>query len=320
MSRQVHYLVRLVDDLLDLSRISHGTFELREEASELSTVVRHAVETSESLMKQRGHTLTIELPAEPLSVNGDSVRLTQIIANLLNNAARYTEPEGHIRVVVRQLDGAVEVTVTDTGNGFDLNDRTKIFEMFGRGQKSSGLGIGLALSRKLAEMHGGRLEGRSDGPGQGAEFTLWLPRASATTAPNSKRGAQATSMRDKLRVLVVDDNEDAADTMQLLLSHLGADVSVAYDGEAAIEAFASLRASVVFVDIGMPGMDGYELARRLRDQFSAERPTIVGLSGWGQEEDRRRGREAGFDHHLIKPADLGAVQAILAGAAPGASA
>ncbi len=311
MERQVHYLVRLVDDLLDLSRISHGTFELRKEVCDLSVVVQNAVETSSSLVKQRGHTLKLELPADPLWVEGDSVRLTQIVANLLNNAARYTEVCGQISVVAQQLGKSAEVTVTDTGIGFDPRDCDKMFEMFGRGQTSSGLGIGLALSRRLAEMHGGSLQGNSRGPGQGAQFALHLTRAIVSEAPKAVTAALPVAGGATVRVLVVDDNEDAADTMKLLLGHLGAEVAVAYDGEAGIEAFDSFRASVVFVDIGMPGMDGYELARALRERFSEEPPMIVGLSGWGQEEDMRRGREAGFDRHLVKPADLAQLSAVL---------
>jgi CheY-like chemotaxis protein len=204
----------------------------------------------------------------------------------------------------------------DNGIGFGSDEAEKIFEMFRRGQQSSGLGIGLALSRRLAAMHDGQLQARSDGPGRGAEFTLRLARANADHAPSARKTTQLPDPRSNVRVLVVDDNEDAAYTLQLLLRHLGAEVSVAYDGEAAIEAFALCRPAVVFVDIGMPQMDGYELARRLRAQFSSESPMIVGLSGWGQEEDMRRGREAGFDHHLIKPAEIGALQAVLAAVPP----
>jgi CheY-like chemotaxis protein len=261
------------------------------------------------LIRERAHTLEVHLPAESLWVDGDSVRLAQIISNLLNNAARYTPPSGRIGVSARQEDACVEVVVTDSGVGFNSDDAPRIFEMFRRGQESSGLGIGLALSRKLAEMHGGNLDARSDGPGCGAEFTLRLAVASA--APAVETSVAVPRKLASVRVLVVDDNEDAADTLELLLRHLGVQVSVAYDGTTALEEFATHRPSVVFVDIGMPRMDGYELARRLRERFADDSTLIVGLSGWGQEEDLRRGRDAGFDHHLIKPADFGALRALL---------
>jgi PAS domain S-box-containing protein len=309
MDRQVHHLVRLVDDLLEVSRISHGAFELRRQPVEVAAIVRHAVETSEPLIRERAHTLEVHLPAESLWVDGDSVRLAQIISNLLNNAARYTPPGGRISVSAQQEDGCVEVVVTDSGVGFNSDDAPRIFEMFRRGKESSGLGIGLALSRKLAEMHGGHLDARSDGPGCGAEFTLRLAVASA--APAVETSIAVPRNLAGVRVLVVDDNEDAADTLELLLRHLGVQVSVAYDGKTALEEFATHRPSVVFVDIGMPQMDGYELARRLRERFADDSTLIVGLSGWGQEEDLRRGRDAGFDHHLIKPADISALRALL---------
>ena len=311
MGRQVHHLVRLVDDLLEISRITHGSFELHRQPVEISTVVRHAAETSDSLVHERSHTLQLELPSHPLWVNGDSVRLAQILSNLLNNAARYTPPSGRIRVTARQSDGSVEVTVVDSGTGFGREQSSTLFEMFRRGKQSTGLGIGLALSRRLAEMHGGSLEGRSDGVGRGAEFTLRLAIAEAPPQARA-RAAPAPSDFALVRALVVDDNEDAADTLELLLAHLGVQVRVAYDGKTALEQYPSFRPSVVFLDIGMPEMDGYELARPLRSRFPDASTTIVGLSGWGQEDDLRRGRDAGFDHHLIKPADVDALRTVLA--------
>jgi len=309
MDRQVHHLVRLVDDLLEVSRINHGAFELRKQSVEVAAIVRHAIETSDPLIHERAHTLEVRLPAESLWVDGDSVRLAQIICNLLNNAARYTPPGGRISVSARQEGGCAEIVVTDSGVGFNPDDAPKLFEMFRRGQESPGLGIGLALSRKLAEMHGGHLEARSDGPGRGAEFTLRL--AIANAAPAAETSIAVPRTLAAVRVLVVDDNEDAADTLELLLRHLGVQVSVAYDGNTALEEFDRYRPSAVFVDIGMPQMDGYELARRLRERPANAGTMIVGLSGWGQEEDLRRGRDAGFDHHLTKPADISALRALL---------
>jgi PAS domain S-box-containing protein len=315
MERQVHHLVRLVDDLLEIARISHGAFELQRHPVEVSTVVRHASEASESLIKERHHTLELELPPDPLWVDGDNVRLAQILSNLLNNAARYTPPGGRIRVAARRSDGSAEISVVDTGTGFEREHSSTLFEMFRRGEHSSGLGIGLALSRKLAAMHGGSLEGRSDGVGKGAEFTLRLP---ASAAPPQSDAPIASAPPDfaRVRALVVDDNEDAADTLELLLAHMGVQVRVAYDGKTALEQYAAFRPSVVLLDIGMPEMDGYELARQLRSRFSDASALIVGLSGWGQAEDLRRGRDAGFDHHLVKPADLDALRELLAKSAP----
>jgi PAS domain S-box-containing protein len=316
MERQVGHLVRLVDDLLEMSRISRGALELRKERIPVSAVVRNAVETSDPLIRGGQHRLSVALPDEPLWIEGDAVRVAQILSNLLNNAAKYTDPGGEIRLQVAGRGGAVAISVRDNGIGIAPETLPRLFEMFSRAAGPDragrgGLGIGLALSRRLAEMHGGTLEGRSEGPQRGAEFTLTLPLA----APGSQRlpampGAAPGGVPPR-RVLVVDDNRDAAESLSLVLKFLGADVRVARDGPEALQAYEAYKPSVVFLDIGMPGMDGYEVARRIR-QGNGGRPAIVALTGWGQEQDRRRAREAGFDHHLVKPAELGALQSILA--------
>ncbi|MEP7207480.1 MAG: ATP-binding protein [Casimicrobiaceae bacterium] len=310
MERQVNHLVRLVDDLLEMSRINRGVLELRRERVELEAVVRNAAETSKPLIDEAGHTLEIRLPDGPLWLEGDPVRLAQILANLLNNAARYTARHGRIDVQAEARDGWVAVTVRDNGVGFNPETGSRLFEMFSRGEGSSGLGIGLALARRLIEMHGGSIAASSPGPGLGATFTVRLPLATdqATPAPRESRSAVALPRQ---RILVVDDNRDAADSMRMILEHLGAEVRVARDGREAIDAFGRYDPAVVLLDIGMPGMDGYAVARAMRERFPARQATIVGLTGWGQEDDRRRGREAGFDHHLVKPADLAALQALL---------
>jgi len=304
-----------VDDLLEVSRISRGTFSLRWERVELAAVVRHAVETSEALLASAGHELTVSLPDAPVWLTGDAVRLAQVLANLLNNAAKYTEDGGRIVVDAwREGDEAV-VAVRDNGAGIEPDLLPQMFEMFTRGDRDSGrsqggLGIGLALSRRLAEMHGGTLDARSEGPGTGSEFTLRLPIAQADEFATSTQDMPGGTLGG-LRVLVVDDNHDAGDSLSLVLGMLGADVRVARDGPEALEVFAEYWPAVVLLDIGMPGMNGYDVAQLLRSRHPERKVTLVALTGWGQEDDRRRAREAGFDHHMVKPAEIDALQSLL---------
>ena len=314
MERQVNHLVRLVDDLLEMSRISRGALELRRERVALSAVVRSALETSQPLIRAARHQLSLELPGEALWLDGDPVRLAQIVANLLNNAAKYTEPGGRIAVSARRREGRLELTVRDSGMGIPADVLPRLFEMFSRGGGADrggqgGLGVGLALARRLAEMHGGTLVAASEGAGCGAEFRLTLPLAAG---PGEQSAPGAPAALPARRILIVDDNRDAAQSLGMVLKYLGADVQVAHDGAQALEALRAYEPGVVFLDIGMPGMDGYEVARRIRAQALERPPAIVALTGWGQEQDRRRAREAGFDHHLVKPADLGQLQALLA--------
>jgi len=310
MERQVNHLVRLVDDLLEMSRISRGVFELRSERLALAAVVQGAVDSCMPLLRDAGHTLALDLPPEPLWVQGDPVRLAQIVGNLLNNAARYTPAGGRIQVSARSDEGQAVVSVRDNGQGFEPEAAERMFEMFSRGPQSNGLGIGLALSRSLATMHGGTLAASSAGPGQGAEFSLRLPIAEA---PAEAQGAPApASPMAALRILVADDNQDAGDTLEMLLTHLGAQVRVVRNGADALAEFQGFDPDVVLLDIGMPGMDGYETARAIRARHAGHPAALVALTGWGQEQDRQRSREAGFDHHLVKPADIEALQALLA--------
>ncbi len=316
MERQINNLVRLVDDLLEMSRISRGKLELRQERVAIATIVRNAIETSNPLIQASGHQLALSLIEEPLWVDGDSVRLVQILANLLNNAAIYTERGGRIEVRTRRQDGTVLISVQDNGPGIAANDLNRIFEVFSRGERSStrgqgGLGIGLALARNLAEMHGGSITVESNGARQGSEFTVHLPLAT-TQAPQPDAAISAPTGLPMKRILVVDDNKDAADSLAMILRHLGADVRLANDGAEALETFKTYGPAVVLLDIGMPGMDGYEVARRIRNGFPDRRTALVALTGWGQEEDRRKAREAGFDHHLVKPVELDELQRILA--------
>ncbi|HEX5041766.1 MAG TPA: ATP-binding protein [Candidatus Polarisedimenticolaceae bacterium] len=315
MERQVNHLVRLVDDLLEMARINRGTLELRVERVELAAVLGNALETSEPLITAAGHRLQLSLPEEPLWLQGDRVRLAQILANLLNNAAKYTPAGGAITVEGRAQDGEVRVEVHDTGRGIPPEWQSRIFEMFSRGtgereHAQGGLGIGLALSRRLAEMHGGTLEARSEGSGKGSTFVLRLPLASPP-APVGEAMAPSTPPLPPLRILVVDDNRDAAASLGMVLGKLGAQVEVAHDGSGALETFGTFEPAVVLLDIGMPGMDGYEVARALRERDPGGRTTLVALTGWGQEEARRRALEAGFTHHLVKPADLDGLRRLL---------
>ncbi len=322
MERQIDHLVRLVDDLLEVSRISRGTFSLRKEQVELAAVVRSATETSEPLIRAGGHAFVLELPEEPLWLEGDLVRMAQILANLLNNAAKYTDHGGRIRLRAWRDGGLAAISVSDNGVGIAPEVMSRMFEMFSRGDRDSGrsqggLGIGLALSRRLAQMHGGSLEARSEGPGKGSEFIARLPLSAVPepTAPTF----QADQHLTQIRVLVVDDNHDAGDSLAMFLEVLGAEVRVARGGAEAIDLFGAYRPSVVLLDIGMPGMNGYDVARALRMGFPDHAATLVALTGWGQEDDRRRAREAGFDHHLVKPADLDVLQDLLRTIDDGAS-
>lgn len=318
MERQVNHMVRLVDDLMEVSRISRGKIELRRDQIELAAVIRSAVETSKPLIESAGHQLSVSLPKEPVFLDGDLVRLSQVFANLLNNAAKYTDGGGQIAIAARTEGSQVVVSVRDNGIGIAPEMLPRVFEMFTQidraaGRAQGGLGIGLSLVRALLEMHGGAIDARSNGPGQGSEFIVRLPLVTVSQHVDlalTERGPLAAV--PARRVLVVDDNRDAADSLGMLLRCLGAHVQTVYDGRAALEMIEVFRPAVVFLDIGMPGMDGHEVARRIQQTTGAANITLIALTGLGQEEDRRRTRAAGFDHHLIKPTDLNALQALLA--------
>ena len=316
MERQVNHLVRLVDDLLEVSRISRGTFELRRERVEVAAVVRNAVETSEPLIRAARHELLVELPKQQLWLDGDPVRLAQILANLLNNAANYTAAGGRIELHARREGRNVAIAVRDNGAGIAPETLPRLFEMFSRGDRShrrdqGGLGIGLALARGLVEMHGGTINCTSGGVGKGSEFTVTLPLAADQGAQSASEKPVERALGHQ-RILVVDNNRDAAESLGMLLELLGAEARIACDGFEALEMFESCDPAVVLLDIGMPEMDGFEVARRIRADFPERPVVLVALTGWGQEEDRCRTKEAGFDHHLIKPADLGTLQKLLA--------
>jgi signal transduction histidine kinase/ActR/RegA family two-component response regulator len=318
MGRQVSQMVRLVDDLLEISRITRGTIELRRGPVELSEVVTMAVETSRPMIDAAGHRLEVTLPDEPVWLDADATRLAQVVSNLLNNAAKYTDPGGQIALEARREDAQVALRVRDSGMGIEPTLLPTVFEMFSQGKAASGrapggVGIGLTLVRGLVQMHGGTVTAESDGLGRGSVFTVRLPAGTVGPAPveepHSFVGQPAGS--DKPEVLVVDDNADAAESLAALLDVLGARSRVVHDGTAAIAACQAKAPEIIFLDIGMPQMDGYEVARRIRALPGAEAIHVVALTGWGQDKDRRRSEAAGFDRHLVKPVDVAMLQSLL---------
>ena len=320
MERQVHHLVRLVDDLLDVSRVMRGKIELRKEYIELATVVARAVETTRPLIDAQGHQLEIDVPNESLLMNADPVRIAQVIGNLLTNAAKYTEANGRISIVARREEGMVDLTVRDNGIGIAPDVLAHVFELFVQADHSTarsqgGLGIGLTLVKNLVEMHGGTIEARSAGLGKGSEFLVRLPLLAEKrelSVPHDGQLPPEPVRASGRRVIVVDDNMDAAVTLAMLLRFQGHDVRIAHDGATALELATFASPDIVFLDIGMPGMDGYEVARRMRQIPGLEDVILAALTGWGQQEDRRRTAAAGFDHHLVKPPESAELEKVLA--------
>ncbi|WP_081672289.1 ATP-binding response regulator [Lysobacter sp. HA18] len=324
MKRQVDHMVRLVDDLIDVSRISRGTIALKRERVDLATVLQHAIDQSRPLVESGRHRLEASLGDDRVEIDADPVRVTQVFGNLLNNAAKYAEPGGHIAVSVERDQANVRVRVRDRGIGIEPEMLPHVFELFTQGRRErhrahDGLGIGLTLVRNLVEMHGGTVEAHSEGRGRGAEFVVTLPvataKASHVIAPVLRRARDQD--RPVARVLVVDDNVDAAESMGMVLELLGLEHRVVFDGQSAIDSMAEFHPDVVLLDIGMPGMDGCEVAQRIRAQREFDDVQLVALTGWSQTQDRERTRAAGIDHHLSKPVDIGALQALL-DAAPAA--
>jgi CheY-like chemotaxis protein/two-component sensor histidine kinase len=319
MGRQLDQMVRLVDDLLDVSRISRGKVRLHKERVELKAVLRSTLEAVAPLIGSQAHELTVSLPPEDVYLDADPTRLAQVVSNLLNNAAKYTEKGGHIGLTAERRGNEAVVAVRDTGIGIAAEHLPRLFEMFSQiapalERSQCGLGIGLSLVRGLVELHGGTVEARSDGPGTGSEFTVRLPVAPAPLPPEPAQpaeGYRAPGGR-KWRILAVDDNRDAADSLALMLRTMGHETCTAYDGPEAVQAAATFRPEVILLDIGLPKMNGYEAARQVRQQPWGEGMALIALTGWGQEEDKRRGLEAGFDHHLTKPVQAAALEKLLA--------
>lgn len=319
IDRQVSHLTRLIDDLLDVSRITRDKLELRKEPVELTEVVKGAVETSRPLIEQCGHELTLTLPPEPIYLNADLIRLAQVFMNLLTNAAKYTERGGRIWLTAERQGSEIVVRVKDTGVGIAAEKLPRLFEMFfqvdrANERSQSGLGIGLSLVRRLVEMHGGTVKAHSAGIGMGSEFIVRLPvlhhqKSLPALEPTEKGEKEA---RPSSCILVVDDMRDSAESLAMLLRLAGNEVHTAHDGLEAIEAAERFRPAVALLDIGMPNLDGYEACRRIREQPWGKNMMLIALTGWGQEEDKRRTEEAGFNAHLVKPVDLTALMNLLA--------
>jgi PAS domain S-box-containing protein len=305
IERQSAQLARIVNDMIDISRITRGVIAIERELVDLAEVARRALEAAAPLIQAGRHRLDVELPAGPVVVDGDLYRLTQLATNLLNNAAKFTPEGGTIRLAVATEDHTAVLRLRDTGRGIEAEFLQRVFDMFVQGRApnkmGAGLGIGLALSRKIAQLHGGSLEAHSEGVGKGSEFTLRLPLAERALVREAQGKPAAPAGLQ--RVLIVDDNRDAARTLELLLRSIGHDTRVVYDGAEALGVAPSYQPHVVLLDIGMPGMDGYEVARRLRTMRELDGTRIVAITGWGQDADRQRSREAGFDLHLVKPVD-----------------
>ena len=308
MTRQLAQMVRLVDDLLDLNRITHNRLELRRQTLELAPVIQHSIDAVRPLAERYRHTLEIDVPTSPIFVNADPARLAQIFDNLLNNACKYTPAGGRIAVAVGTKDARVTVAVSDNGMGIPAEKHERIFDMFmqispAAERASEGLGIGLTLVKRLVEMHGGDIEVRSDGAGHGSEFLVTLPTAVQPAAAREPGDDSRHGTLLQRRILVVDDNHDSAVSLSMLLEISGHSTFLAHDGEAALEAAARHRPDVVLLDIGLPKLDGHEVCRRLRAESWGQDLLIIALTGWGQDDDRRRSELAGFNSHLVKPVD-----------------
>ena len=309
MERQLMQMVRLVDDLMDVSRISRGKLELRKERVPLAAVLNSALETSRPLIEKMGHELTVTLPKQPLIVEADLTRLAQVFLNLLNNAAKYGDRGGHIQLNVERQGSDVVVMVKDNGIGIAADQLPRIFEMFTQVDRSleksqGGLGIGLTLVKRLVEMHGGRVEARSEGPGKGSEFIVRLPVVVEASIPQASGVEdEPAAPKSSLRILIVDDNRDGADSLAMMLRIMGNYTRTAYDGQEGADLAGEFLPDVMLLDIGLPKLNGYEVCRYIREQSWGKSVVLIAVTGWGQDDDRRRSHEAGFDSHMVKPVD-----------------
>jgi signal transduction histidine kinase len=322
--RQVDHMTRLIDDLLDVSRITCDKLILQLSRVELASVVATAVETSRPLIDERRHTLTVRLPSSPVVLEVDSARLAQVLSNLLTNAAKYTAPGGDVRLTAEVQDTDVVIRVLDNGIGISADMLARVFELFMQGdhpreRSGGGLGIGLTLARRLVEMHGGRLEAHSEGAERGSEFSVRLPLALRPSHEAAPLGDQESELPSRRRVLVVDDNRDAAEMLAAMLGVWGQETRVAYDGMDALAIAGAFQPDIVLLDIGLPNVDGYEIGRRMRTEPWGQRALLVAVTGWGQESDLERSRRAGFDRHLVKPVVPRLLRELIARDAPESS-
>ena len=309
IERQVRQMARLIDDLVDVARITSNRFELRRERVDLASVLRLAIETSGTLLRAAGQEFTTVLPESPIYLDADPIRLAQAVSNLLNNAAKFTDRGGHIWLVVERNGSDAVITVRDTGVGISRAMLPHVFEMFTQGEQAhsrtlGGLGIGLTLVKRVVEMHGGTVAADSAGQNMGSTFVIRLPTlVDSSQRPQSKAEDPARMSPPSLRILVVDDNRDAADSLAMLLRTSGNDIRTAYDGAEAVQLANDFEPEVVLLDIGLPNMDGHEVAQRIRQEPWGRRTCLIAVTGWSDEADRARSRAAGFDHHLVKPLD-----------------
>jgi signal transduction histidine kinase/ActR/RegA family two-component response regulator len=322
IERQVWQMVHLVDDLMDVSRITQGKVELRRERIDIAVAIQNAIDTSRPLIDARHHVLEVRLPPpQTVFVYADVTRLIQIVSNLLNNAAKYTPEGGRITLTALEKDRQAIVTIQDTGTGIPADMLPRVFDMFTQVDRAlertqGGLGIGLALVRKLVEMHGGSVQARSPGLGAGSTFEVQLPALASATAQDirqadSPQASLAQGTRNGLNVLVVDDNLDSAESLATMLGLMGCQTRTAHDGVEAVKAAEAFLPDLVLLDIGLPLLTGHEVARRIRTQDWGRAMVLVALTGWGQEEDRRKSQDAGFNHHMVKPVDLDALTQLL---------
>ncbi len=318
IDRNIKQLARLIDDLLDVSRVTRGKIELRKERFDVASVIDQAVDSIQYLLAPKGHQLGVSVARGSLWVDADAARLQQILANLLTNSIQYSDPASYISLRAHQRNGEIVISVRDKGQGIRSDLLPHVFELFRQGDRSlarteGGLGIGLTMVKALAEMHGGTVTAASDGPGKGSEFVVCLPSAERRDkAAASQPSSTAPAQRRGNRILVVDDNVDLTRALTTLLSRFGYEVQAVYDGQSAIEAARAQRPEVVLLDIGLPGMDGYEVARRLRLEEGFHDATIIAITGYGQEDGYNQSRAEGFNHHLIKPVQIEALVALLA--------
>ncbi len=316
IDRQVAKMARLLDDLLDVNRITRNQLDLRKSLTTLSAVVESAIEISRPLIEKMNHRLTVSLPNETITLNADAMRLAQVFANILNNAAKYSDPGGQIELSAMTKEDRVVVFVKDNGIGIDPEHQEHVFTMFSQTtsaleRSQGGLGIGLSLVKGLVELHGGEVEARSDGAGKGSEFIVRLPLVTGQREPAMKDDADSCPQKSALRILIADDNEDGAKTLSAMLNILGNETWIASDGEAAITAANELCPDIILLDIGLPRLNGYQVCRNIRQEPWGKQIAIVAHTGWGQEEDRQKTLDAGFDYHLVKPANMAKLTQLL---------
>ncbi|HZP12183.1 MAG TPA: ATP-binding protein [Nevskiaceae bacterium] len=318
LNRQVGNLTRLVDDLLDISRVTRGKIQLAKQRVTLATLINRAVEQSQPLIDESQHRLAVSVPEQPVYLDCDPTRIVQVLSNLLNNAAKYTPARGHIWLAAEVAGEDVAIRVRDDGIGIAPDMLSRIFDLFMQVDTSldrarGGLGVGLTLVRSIVELHDGSVEADSEGTGRGSEFTIRLPRATAIPSDQPKQAAEVVRPRTPTRVLIVDDNADAMLSLAMLLRESGHEVRTAGNGQTALAVVESFQPEAIILDIGLPGMNGWEVARRIRAAQRSHRPLVLALTGYGHERDRLRAREAGFDEYLIKPADIGTLESLIAG-------